>query len=52
MAEHGLVQGLDLPPRLFADMGGSPAAVQAVLATRGVPGRWPTTVEPGLRAVR
>ena len=32
MAEHGLVQGLDLPPRLFADMGGSPAAVQAVLA--------------------
>ena len=32
MAEHGLVQGLDLPPSLFADMGGSLAAVEAVMA--------------------
>jgi alpha-methylacyl-CoA racemase len=31
MAEHGLVQGLDLPPSLFADMGGSLAAVEAVM---------------------
>lgn len=37
MAEHGLVSGLvsglDLPPSLFADMGGSLMAVEAVLAT-------------------
>ena len=32
MAEHGLVTGLDLPPTLFADMGGSLLAVEAVLA--------------------
>lgn len=32
MAEHGLVNGLDLPPSLFADMGGSLMAVEAVLA--------------------
>ncbi|MCB2001408.1 MAG: CoA transferase [Burkholderiaceae bacterium] len=31
MAEHGLVGGLDLPPSLFADMGGSLMAVEAVL---------------------
>lgn len=31
MAEHGLVTGLDLPPSLFADMGGSLMAVEAVL---------------------
>lgn len=31
MAEHGLVNGLDLPPSLFADMGGSLMAVEAVL---------------------
>ena len=31
MAEHGLVQGLDLPPSLFADMGGSLMAVEAVM---------------------
>lgn len=32
MAEHGLVTGLDLPPSLFADMGGSLMAVEAVMA--------------------
>jgi alpha-methylacyl-CoA racemase len=32
MAEQGLVTGLDLPPTLFADMGGSLLAVEAVLA--------------------
>ncbi len=32
MAEHGLVSGLELPPSLFADMGGSLMAVEAVLA--------------------
>ncbi len=32
MAEHGLVPGLALPPTLFADMGGSLLAVEAVLA--------------------
>ncbi|MFM7332058.1 MAG: CoA transferase, partial [Brachymonas sp.] len=32
MAEHGLVTGLELPPTLFADMGGSLLAVEAVLA--------------------
>jgi len=32
MAEHCLVPGLDLPPSLFADMGGSLMAVEAVLA--------------------
>jgi alpha-methylacyl-CoA racemase len=32
MAEQGLVSGLDLPPTLFADMGGSLLAVEAVLA--------------------
>lgn len=31
MAEHGLVRGLDLPPSLFADMGGSVMAVEAVM---------------------
>ncbi len=31
MAEHGLVQGLDLPSSLFADMGGSLMAVEAVM---------------------
>jgi alpha-methylacyl-CoA racemase len=31
MAEHGLVTGLDLPPSLFADMGGSVMAVEAVM---------------------
>ncbi len=31
MAEHGLVTGMDLPPSLFADMGGSLMAVEAVL---------------------
>jgi alpha-methylacyl-CoA racemase len=32
MAEQGLVTGLELPPTLFADMGGSLLAVEAVLA--------------------
>ena len=32
MAEHGLITGLELPPTLFADMGGSVLAVEAVLA--------------------
>lgn len=32
MAAQGLVQGLDLPPTLFADMAGSLAAVEAALA--------------------
>jgi alpha-methylacyl-CoA racemase len=32
MAEQGLITGLDLPPTLFADMGGSLLAVEAVLA--------------------
>ena len=32
MAENGLVGGLDLPPSLYADMGGSLAASEAVLA--------------------
>ncbi|MBS7807498.1 CoA transferase [Variovorax sp. PCZ-1] len=32
MAEHDLIQGLHLPPTLFADMGGSLLAVEAVLA--------------------
>ena len=32
MAEHGLVTSLELPPTLFADMGGSLLAVEAVLA--------------------
>lgn len=32
MAEHGLITGLELPPTLFADMGGSLLAVEAVLA--------------------
>lgn len=31
MAEHGLIQGLDLPSSLFADMGGSLMAVEAVM---------------------
>ncbi len=31
MAEHGLVTGLDLPASLFADMGGSLMAVEAVM---------------------
>lgn len=31
MAEHGLVSGLNLPPSLFADMGGSLMAVEAVM---------------------
>jgi crotonobetainyl-CoA:carnitine CoA-transferase CaiB-like acyl-CoA transferase len=33
MAEHGLVSGLELPATLFADMGGSLLAVEAVLAS-------------------
>jgi alpha-methylacyl-CoA racemase len=33
MAEQGLITGLDLPPTLFADMGGSLLAVEAVLGT-------------------
>jgi alpha-methylacyl-CoA racemase len=32
LAEQGLVTGLDLPPTLYADMGGSVMASQAVLA--------------------
>ncbi len=32
MAEHGIIAGLELPPTLFADMGGSLLAVEAVLA--------------------
>ena len=32
MAEHGLVTSLELPPTLFADMGGSLLVVEAVLA--------------------
>lgn len=32
MAAHGLVQGLNLPPSLYADMAGSLAAVEATLA--------------------
>jgi alpha-methylacyl-CoA racemase len=32
MAEHGLVTSLELPPTLFADMGGSLLTVEAVLA--------------------
>jgi alpha-methylacyl-CoA racemase len=32
MAEQDLITGLDLPPTLFADMGGSLLAVEAVLA--------------------
>lgn len=32
LAEHGLVTGMDLPPTLFADMGGSLMAVEAALA--------------------
>lgn len=32
MAENGLVTGLDLPPTLYADMGGSLMASEAVLA--------------------
>ena len=31
LAEHGLVSGLNLPPTLYADMGGSLAASEAVL---------------------
>lgn len=31
MAEHGLVRGMELPPTLFADMGGSLMAAEAVL---------------------
>ena len=32
LAEHGLVTGLDLPPTLYADMGGSLMASEAVLS--------------------
>ncbi len=32
MAENGLISGLDLPPTLYADMGGSLMASEAVLA--------------------
>jgi alpha-methylacyl-CoA racemase len=32
MAEHGLITGLELPPTLFADMGGALLAIEAVLA--------------------
>jgi alpha-methylacyl-CoA racemase len=31
LAEHGLVNGMDLPPTLYADMGGSLMAAEAVL---------------------
>lgn len=31
MADHGLVPGLDMPPTLYADMGGSLMATEAVL---------------------
>jgi alpha-methylacyl-CoA racemase len=34
LAESGLVQGLDLPPTLYADMGGSLMASEAVLQAR------------------
>ena len=34
LAEAGLVQGLDLPPTLYADMGGSLIASEAVLQAR------------------
>lgn len=34
LAEAGLVQGLDLPPTLYADMGGSLMASEAVLRAR------------------
>ncbi|MDZ7939045.1 MAG: CoA transferase [Rhodoferax sp.] len=34
LAESGLVQGLDLPPTLYADMGGSLMASEAVLKAR------------------
>ena len=34
LAENGLVTGLDLPPTLYADMGGSLMASEAVLQTR------------------
>ena len=34
LAEAGLVQGLDLPPTLYADMGGSLMASEAVLQAR------------------
>lgn len=32
LAEHGLINGLDLPPTLFADMSGALAASEAMLA--------------------
>jgi len=34
LAENGLVTGLDLPPTLYADMGGSLMTSEAVLQTR------------------
>ena len=34
LAESGLVQGMDLPPTLYADMGGSLMASEAVLQAR------------------
>ncbi len=34
LAEHGLVDGLNLPPTLYADMGGSLMASEAVLQAR------------------
>lgn len=45
LAEHGLVPGLELPATLFADMGGSLMAAEAVLqaallGARGREGRW------------
>ncbi|HYF19077.1 MAG TPA: CoA transferase [Ramlibacter sp.] len=45
LAEHGLVPALDLPATLFADMGGSLMAAEAVLQAallraRGEPGRY------------
>lgn len=42
LAEHGLVNGLDLPPTLYADMGGSLMGSEAVLQAqllRGTKGR-------------
>lgn len=49
-AEQGLVAGLDLPPTLYADMGGAQVAVQAVLeaALGRAQGRAPRRIEVGL----
>lgn len=48
-AEHGLVTGLDLPPTLFADMGGALMATEAVLqavAAQRSEGLVPATIAP------